>query len=232
MVDQGLAPSRARARAMILAGRVRVDGAVAAKPSARGQGAIAVAADPNPWVSRAGLKLDHALTVFNLTPAGVALDLGASTGGFTQVLLARGVAHVHAVDVGHDQMHQDLLADPRVTCHQGVNVRTLRPGDVPAPDWITADLSFISLEKALPAGLALAKPGAVLVALIKPQFEAGRGAIGKGGIVRDPEKHRVVCERIGVWLGEQGWTPIGLTDSPIAGGDGNAEFLIAAQGPL
>ena len=148
-----------------------------------------------------------------------------------QTAATRGAAHVHAVDVGHDQMHQDLLADPRVTCHQGVNVRALGTGDVPAPDWITADLSFISLEKALPAGLALANPGAVLVALIKPQFEAGRGAIGKGGIVRDPDIHRAVCERISAWLAEQGWDPLGLTDSPIAGGDGNAEFLIAAQGP-
>ena len=232
MVDQGLAPSRSRARAMILAGRVRVDGRTASKPADQAEGDIAVAADPNPWVSRAGLKLDHALTHFGLKPAGMALDLGASTGGFTQVLLARGADHVHAVDVGHDQLHPDLLADERVTCHQGVNVRSLRPGDVPTPDWITADLSFISLEKALPAALALADQGATLVALIKPQFEAGRAAIGKGGIVRDPETHRAVCDRITAWLVDQGWTPIGLTTSPIAGGDGNVEFLIAAQGPV
>lgn len=231
MVQEGLAPSRARAQALIRSGHVTVDGRPEARPAARAAGAISVAADPNPWVSRAGLKLDHALAHFGLRPRGAALDLGASTGGFTQVLLARGAAHVHAVDVGHGQLHPDLAADPRVTGQTGVNARDLSPGDVPAPDWITADLSFISLEKALPAALALARPGATLVALIKPQFEAGRGAVGKGGVVRDPIVHRAVCDRIAAFLTESGWTVLGLCESPIAGGDGNAEFLIAASAP-
>ena len=231
MVDQGLAPSRARAQALIRAGQVTLDGRPVAKPGSRSDGTIAVAGDPNPWVSRAGLKLDHALTVFDLCPSGVALDLGASTGGFTQVLLARGAAHVYAVDVGRGQLHAAVASDPRVTELSGVNVRALRRGDVPEPDWITADLSFISLEKALPAALTLARPRATLVALIKPQFEAGRGAIGKGGIVRDAAIHRAVCGRISVFLTAMGWQVIGQTDSPIAGADGNVEFLIAARAP-
>lgn len=231
MVEEGLAPSRARARALIQAGQVTVDGRIAAKPAARAAGAICVATDPNPWISRAGLKLDHALSVFGLQPRGTALDLGASTGGFTQVLLARGATRVYAVDVGHGQLHPDVAADPRVTEHSGVNARDLKPGDVPAPDWITADLSFISLEKALPPALAIARSGAVLVALIKPQFEAGRAAIGKGGIVRDPSVHRAVCDRIAAFLIARGWSVCGVCDSPIAGADGNAEFLICASGP-
>lgn len=231
MVDEGLAPSRARAQGLIQAGRVTVGGRPVAKPAARTGGAISVAGDPDPWVSRAGLKLDHALSVFGLYPAGMALDLGASTGGFTQVLLARGAAHVHAVDVGHGQLHADVAADPRVSAHSGLNARALTADDVPPPDWITADLSFISLEKALPAGLALARPGATLVALVKPQFEAGRAAVGKGGIVRDAAVHKAVCDRIAAFLAGQGWSVLGLCPSPIAGGDGNTEFLIAARGP-
>ena len=229
MVEEGLAPSRARARALIEAGAVQVDGRTATKPAARATGAITVEADPNPWVSRAGLKLDHALGTFGLRPTGVALDIGASTGGFTQVLLARGAAHVHALDVGRGQLHPDIAADPRVTEHSGVNVRDVLPGTIPPPDWITADVSFISLEKALPPALALARPGAVLVALIKPQFEAGREAIGKGGIVRDAKVHRAVCNRISRFLEGEGWEVTGLCESPIPGGDGNAEFLIAAR---
>jgi 23S rRNA (cytidine1920-2'-O)/16S rRNA (cytidine1409-2'-O)-methyltransferase len=208
---------------------VRVDGRPVSKPAARAAGTITVAADPNPWVSRAGLKLDHALAVFGLTPSGVALDIGASTGGFTQVLLARGAAHVHAVDVGRGQLHPDIAADPRVTEHSGVNVRDLSADQVPPPDWITADVSFISLEKALPRALALARPDAVLVALIKPQFEAGRDAVGKGGIVRDARVHQEVRDRIARFLQGEGWDVIGQCESPIPGGDGNAEFLIAAR---
>jgi len=233
MVARGLAPSRARAQALIAAGAVTVDGVVEAKASARigPDAAIAVAEDPNPWVSRAGMKLAHALDAFRLAPSGIALDLGASTGGFTQVLLARGADHVHAVDVGHGQLHPRLAADPRVTLHEGVNARSLAPGVLPSPDWITADLSFISLRLALPPALALARPGATLVALIKPQFEAGPGRVGRGGLVREPETHRAVCAEISDWLDGRGWAPAGLTESPILGGDGNAEFLIAAHAP-
>jgi len=228
MVTEGFAPSRARARSLIAAGAVRVGGRRARKPADKAIGAIELTAVPNPWVSRAGLKLAHALDTFGLVPHGVALDLGASTGGFTQVLLARGALHVHAVDVGHGQLHADIAADPRVTEHSGINARTLAPGMVPPPDWITADLSFISLEKALPAALALARPGAILVALIKPQFEAGPAHVGKGGIVRDPDVHEAVCTRITAFLEVQGWTVTGRCDSPIEGGDGNREFLVAA----
>ncbi len=229
MVDLGLAPSRSRAQALIQAGAVRVNGQPANKPAARAAGEIKVAEDPNPWVSRAGLKLAHALDHFGLRPHGQALDIGASSGGFTQVLLARGAAHVCAVDVGQGQLHVLLANDPRVMDLSGLNIRDLLPGQVPEPDWIVADVSFISLEKALPAALALAGAGAVLIALIKPQFEAGRSAIGKGGIVREASVHRDVCARITAFLDDAGWTPMGLCDSPIPGGDGNREFLIAAE---
>ncbi len=228
-MDLGLAPSRARAQALIEAGAVRVDGERAARASARPRAGaeISLAEDPLPWVSRAAPKLLHALDAFGLTPRGEALDLGASTGGFTEVLLARGAARVHAVDVGHGQLHPRVAADPRVVSLEGVNARDLPPG-LPAPDWIVSDLSFISLEKALPPALALARPGATLVALIKPQFEAGRAAIGRGGLVRDPEVHARVRARIREFLIEQGWTPTHEDASPIAGGAGAREFLIAA----
>ena len=228
MVAEGLAPSRARAQALIAAGVVRVGGQAAVKASSKAEGAIQVIGDPCPWVSRAGLKLDHALDVFGLSPSGIALDLGASTGGFTQVLLARGAEHVHALDVGHGQIDAALAADPRVSVHEGVNARAIPAGLVPPVDWITADLSFISLEKALPSALALARAGAWLVALIKPQFEAGREAIGKGGIVSDPAVHRAVCARVAAFLTDRGWQVSGQVPSPITGSDGNREFLIAA----
>ena len=234
MVAAGLADSRARAQALIAAGVVRVDGRPAGKPAARvGPGAVlALAGDPLPYVSRAALKLRHALEVFGLDPAGaVALDLGASTGGFSQVLLEAGAAEVWAVDVGHGQLAPALLAEPRLHAIEGLNARDLTAGQLPPPDWIVADLSFIALAKALPPALALARPGAVLVALIKPQFEVGRALVGKGGIVRDPEAQR--SARIGVrdFLTASGWSILGEAPSPIAGGDGNAEFLIAARKP-
>ena len=234
LVRAGLAPTRARARALIAARVVEVDGAVAAKPAQRvAQGAtLRLAGDPCPYVSRAALKLVHALDVFGLSPAGaVALDLGASTGGFTQVLLERGAAEVWAVDVGHGQIADDLRGDPRVRVIEGLNVRDLVPGQVPPPGWITADLSFISLAKALPAALALARPGAILVALVKPQFEAGPGAVGKGGILRDPAVAARVRTEVAGFLRGAGWVVIGEAESPIAGGDGNREFLTAARGP-
>lgn len=230
LVATGLAESRARAQALIAAGAVTVDGVVARKAARQvGPGArVAVTADPCPWVSRAALKLTHALDEFGLTPCGVALDVGASTGGFTEVLLARGAERVIALDVGHGQLHPRIAADPRVVVHEGVNARDIPAGLVPPIDWIVADVSFISLEKALPGPLALARPGAVLVALIKPQFEAGRAHVGRGGIVRDEGVHAAVRARIRDWLEHLGWQVTGEAPSPIEGGDGNREFLIAA----
>ncbi len=230
LVATGLAESRARAQAMIAAGAVTVDGVVARKPSqAVTTGArVAATADPNPWVSRAALKLLHALDEFGLTPRGVALDVGASTGGFTEVLLARGAERVIALDVGHGQLHPRIAADSRVVVHEGVNARDIPAGLVPPVDWIVADVSFISLEKALPGPLALARPGAVLVALIKPQFEAGRAHVGRGGMVRGAGVHTAVRARIRDWLTGLGWQVTGEAASPIEGGDGNREFLIAA----
>ena len=232
LVAAGLAPSRARAQLLIAAGVVRLDGATAEKAGlrVRAGAALALAADPLPYVSRAGLKLRHALDVFGLDPAGaVALDLGASTGGFTEVLLAAGAAEVWAVDVGHAQLAPSLRADPRVRVLEGVNVRHLSAGQVPQPAWIVADLSFISLAKALPAALALAGPEAVLVALVKPQFEVGPGLVGKGGIVRDEEAIAAAVAGVRSYLQGAGWTIVGETESPILGGDGNREFLLAAR---
>ncbi|MEM1159714.1 MAG: TlyA family RNA methyltransferase [Pseudomonadota bacterium] len=229
LVAQGLAASRARARALIAAGVVTVAGKIVSKPASTADGPIEVRGNPNPWVSRAALKLVHALDQFGLAPTGTALDLGASTGGFTEVLLARGAAHVHAVDVGHGQLHQSLVADPRVTDHSGVNARDLASLGISSVDWITADLSFIGLEKALPPALGLAKQGSCLVALIKPQFQSRPQDVGKGGLVRDPAVHRQACETVTAFLREKGWTILGVTDSPIEGSDGNREFLIAAQ---
>ncbi|RMF41718.1 MAG: TlyA family RNA methyltransferase [Alphaproteobacteria bacterium] len=231
IVAEGLAESRSRAQEMIRAGLVVVDGRPASRAGRLVGGASRVELMPGAprWVSRAALKLEHALDSFGLTPRGVALDLGASTGGFTEVLLARGAAHVWALDVGHGQLHPRLRDDPRVTAIEGVNARDLSADMVPPPDWITCDVSFIGLEKALPPALALARPGAVLVALIKPQFEAGPEHVGRGGIVRDPAVHGAVRERIAGFLSASGWTVTHRGDSPIAGADGNREFLIAAR---
>jgi len=186
----------------------------------------------HPWVSRGGVKLAHALDHFAIDPAGaVALDIGASTGGFTDVLLSRGARRVYAVDVGHGQLAWKLRSDPRVVVRERCNARYLAAADVPeAPDLIVCDASFIGLETLLPAPLALAAPGARLVALIKPQFEVGARQVGKGGVVRDPALHRAVCGRIAAWLGAQpGWRVDGITESPIRGPEGNVEFLICAR---
>ena len=186
----------------------------------------------HPWVGRGGLKLDHALQHFELDVADkTALDLGASTGGFTDVLLARGASKVFAIDVGHGQLAWKLRQDDRVVVLEKTNVRDLDRATIPdAVDVITADLSFISLKTALPAALDLAAPGAVLIALIKPQFEAGRSEVGKGGIVTDPEVHETVCHDIETWLADQpGWSVLGITESPVTGADGNREFLIATR---
>ncbi len=231
---RGLAESRTRAEALVRAGLVFSGEKRLDKPGHRVPAdlPLEVRGAPHPWVSRGGLKLVHALDRFVLDPAGrVALDIGASTGGFTDVLLARGAAKVHAVDVGRGQFAWKLRNDPRVVLHEGVNARHLTVAQVQedAVGAIACDASFIGLETILPAALALAAPGAWLVALIKPQFEVGKGRVGKRGVVRDAALHDEVCARIGAWLaGQPDWTVLGLAESPIQGPEGNKEFLIAA----
>jgi 23S rRNA (cytidine1920-2'-O)/16S rRNA (cytidine1409-2'-O)-methyltransferase len=234
LVEQGLAESRAKAQALILAGLVSAAGRRIDKAgmSLAEDAELTVAGRDHPWVSRGGLKLVQALDHFALDPAGlVALDIGASTGGFTDVLLARGATLVHAVDVGRGQLAWKLRQDPRVVVHEGVNARYLSRAAIAEPiDLVTCDASFIGLATVLPAPLALAAEHAALVALIKPQFEAGPKEVGKGGVVRDPAVHRAVCERIAAWLGAQpGWRVLGITESPITGPAGNREFLIYAR---
>jgi len=236
LVERGLAESRSRAQALVMAGLVFAGERRIEKPgqTLAPDAAIDVRGRDHPWVSRGGLKLDHALDRFGIEVAGrVALDLGASTGGFTDVLLARGAAKVYAVDVGHGQLAWPLRQDRRVVVLEKTNARALDAALVPEPpEVVVADLSFISLKLALPAALALAAPGATLVALVKPQFEAGPEEVGKGGIVRDPAVHEAVCEDIRLWLEhEMGWPVLGLTESPVTGADGNREFLIAARRP-
>ncbi len=233
LVARDLAESRARAQALILAGVVfsgeaRVD---KAGQMLAGDAPLELRGRDHPWVSRGGLKLIQGLDTFAIDPAGRAcLDIGASTGGFTDVLLDRGAAKVTAVDVGHGQLAWKLRNDPRVVVLERTNARYLTTVEVPGPiDLITCDASFIGLETLLPAALALAAPGARLIALIKPQFEVGKGQVGKGGVVRDPELHAAVCARIEAWLGARaGWRVLGVTESPILGPEGTKEFLIAA----
>ncbi len=232
LVALGLAGSRAKAQALIAEGLVSVDGAPARRASQpTGVGAkVSLSGPGSPWVGRGALKLLHGLDVFGLDPAGArALDVGASTGGFTQALLARGAAHVWALDVGRGQLAPALAQDPRVTSIEGVNARDMAEDVAPVVDWIVADVSFISLTLALPKALARGAPGATLVALVKPQFEAGRAAVGRGGLVRDPAAREAACARVSAFLAASGWPPLGLTESPIAGGDGNVEFLVAAR---
>jgi 23S rRNA (cytidine1920-2'-O)/16S rRNA (cytidine1409-2'-O)-methyltransferase len=234
LVERGLAESRAKAQALILAGRVyagtrRVD---KAGQQVAEDAPLEVKGQDHPWVSRGGLKLVAALDRFAIEPAGlVCLDVGASTGGFTDVLLARGAARVYAVDVGHGQLAWRLRRDPRVVVLERTNARYLGTEQVPEPvDLVVCDASFIGLRTVLPAPLALTRPGAGLVALVKPQFEVGKDRVGKGGVVRDPALHEEVCRRIADWLeGLPGWSVLGLTESPITGPRGNREFLIAAR---
>jgi 23S rRNA (cytidine1920-2'-O)/16S rRNA (cytidine1409-2'-O)-methyltransferase len=228
LVERGLAESRAKAQALILAGQVYSDTRRIDKPGQQvaGDAPLAVKGQDHPWVSRGGLKLEKALDHFAIDPAGlVCLDVGASTGGFTDVLLSRGAARVYAVDVGHGQLAWTLRQDPRVVVLERSNARYLTPVQVPEPaDLVVCDASFIGLETVLPAPLALTAPGARLIALIKPQFE-----VGKGGVVRDPALHDEVCRRIAAWLdGLPDWRVLGLAESPILGPEGNKEFLIAA----
>jgi len=234
LVDQGLAESRAKAQALILAGLVSCAGRRIDKPGQQlvADVALAVKGHDHPWVSRGGVKLVHALDHFVIAVKGkTALDIGASTGGFTDVLLSHGAARVYAVDVGHGQFAWKLRQDPRVVVHERLNARHLTRAHVPEPvDMITCDASFIGLATVLPAPIALAADAAELVALVKPQFEAGRGLVGKGGVVRDPAVHREVCERAAAWVAAQsGWTVVGVVESPILGPQGNREFLLYAR---
>jgi len=193
--------------------------------------ALEVRGKDHPWVSRGGIKLDHGLTHFGFDVTGaVALDVGSSTGGFTDVLLSRGAAKVYAVDVGTNQLAWKLRQDPRVVVHEQTNARTLDSSIVPEPvDVVVCDASFISLAKVLEVPLRLAKAGAKLVALIKPQFEAGREEVGKGGVVRDPAVHERVCAEAKGWVESQGWAVLGIVPSPITGPEGNVEFLLGAE---
>lgn len=231
LVDRGLFPSRARAHAAILAGQVRVEGLPDPKPGSRiaANTPIDVRGDPVPYASRAGLKLEKALDAFRLDPAGLAcLDLGASTGGFTDLLLRRGARRVFAVDVGYGQLAWHLRQDPRVVVLERTNARLLTRNEVPeAVGFLTADLSFIGLDKVLPAVRPLCAEGAQGIVLVKPQFEAGPGQVGKRGVVRDPSVHRVVLERMVDRMPGWGFQPVGLTWSPIRGAEGNIEFLLA-----
>ena len=234
LVERGLAPTRSRARDMILSGSVLIDNAVCTKPAAEvGAGhELTLAPGIETGVSRAAAKLKAGIEAFRFDPEGlITLDVGASTGGFTEVLLANGAAKVYAVDVGHDQLHTSLRSDPRVVSLEGCDARTLTASLVPDPvGAIVADVSFISLQKALPAALALAAPGAWLIALIKPQFEVGRENIGKGGIVRDPAARETAVARVSDWLAQHaGWSVVGVVPSPIKGGSGNEEFLVGAR---
>ena len=234
LVARGLAPSRARAQALVMAGRVSAGGRAVTKPGEvlPGDAALAVSGPDHPWVSRGGIKLAHGLAAFGLSPVGLrCLDVGASTGGFTDVLLAAGAARVHAVDVGHGQLAWTLRQDPRVVVHERTNARYLDAAMMGGAGFgaLVCDASFIGLATLLPAPLSLCAPGAWAVALIKPQFEAGRAA-AKGGVVRDPAIHAAVCARVRDWWAAlPGWSVIGVEPSPITGPEGNREFLIGAR---
>jgi 23S rRNA (cytidine1920-2'-O)/16S rRNA (cytidine1409-2'-O)-methyltransferase len=232
LVTRGLVESRTRAQALIMAGAVFCGERKIAKAGdlLAEDAPLEVRGKDHPWVSRGGIKLDHGLTHFGFDVSGaVALDIGSSTGGFTDVLLGRGAAKVYAVDVGTNQLAWKLRQDPRVIVHEQTNARNLGSDTVPEPvDVLVCDASFISLAKVLEAPLKLARSGARLVALVKPQFEAGRAEVGKGGVVRDPEVHARVCREVAAWVASQGWFVRGLTESPITGPEGNVEFLLGA----
>jgi 23S rRNA (cytidine1920-2'-O)/16S rRNA (cytidine1409-2'-O)-methyltransferase len=233
LVSRGLAESRARAQALIMAGLVFVGDR---KVDKSGQqvavdSELVVKGRDHPWVSRGGVKLAHAIDHFALDPAGaVAMDIGSSTGGFTDVLLQRGAEHVFAVDSGTNQLAWKLRQDPRVTVLEQTSARILTREQISrACDWVVCDASFISLAKVLERPLELAAPDCRLVALIKPQFEVGREEVGKGGVVRDPALHARVCSEVRKWLEGGSWTVDGIVESPITGPEGNVEFLVAAH---
>ena len=235
LVARGLIASRSRARDAVLRGTVRVGGKVEHKPArvVDADADISIDDPARRYVSRAALKLAAALDAFDFNPSGLdALDIGASTGGFTQVLLERGARHVIALDVGHDQLHPSLRDDLRVTAIEGVNASDLHADHIGGRQigFLVSDVSFISLRLALPPALELAEPGATGVFLVKPQFEAGRDAIGKGGILRDPSDGERIAAALRDWLDRQpGWRSLGVIPSPIEGGDGNREFLLAGR---
>ncbi len=234
LVEQGLAESRTKAQALILAGLVSCGARRVNKPGEQlaADASLARKERDHPWVSRGGVKLAFALDHFRIAVEGmVALDIGASTGGFTEVLLDRGARRVYAVDVGHGQLAWKLRQDSRVVVHERRNARYLTRVNIPEPvNIITCDASFIGLATVLPAPLTLAAGRAELVALVKPQFEAGPAHVGKGGVVRDPSVHREVCERAAAWVAAQrGWSVVGIVESPILGPEGNREFLLHAR---
>jgi len=234
LVARGLATSRSRAQQLISQGCVTSQGGTLTKPGQQlDEDVVLEVAQDHPWVSRGGIKLAHALDVFHLSPKSmVALDVGASTGGFTDVLLQQGAQKIYAVDVGHDQLATSLRDHPQVVNLEGVNARYLNEDHCPEPvDLVVCDASFISLTKLLSASLALTRPRAQLIALIKPQFEVGKGRLGKGGVVRDPALHEEVCETVLSWLAEScpTWHSKKIIESPITGPDGNKEFLLYAQ---
>ncbi len=234
LVERGLAESRTRAQALIMSGNVLVAGKPVDKAghSVAQDVEIILKGRDHPWVSRGGLKLVHALEHFAIDPTGLtAMDVGSSTGGFTDVLLTNGAARVYAVDSGTNQLAWKLRQDERVIVHEQTSARILTSVHIPEPiDIIVCDASFISLAKVLERPLSFAAHGARLVALIKPQFEAGRADVGKGGVVRDPAIHERVCANVEAWLASlPGWTVLGMTTSPITGPEGNVEFLIAGQ---
>lgn len=232
LVERGLFATRSRARDAIMRGTVTIDGSVVSKPGTAVAETVVIAVDDpaSAYVSRAALKLIAALDHFAIAVTGTALDIGASTGGFTQVLLERGAQHVIAVDVGTAQLHPRIASDPRVTNLENLNARALARDHLEGRniDLVVSDVSFISLKLALPPALDLAENGAHCVLLVKPQFEAGRDAIGKGGILRNPEDGIRVANDLRDWLDQlPGWKALGLCPSPIEGGDGNREFLLA-----
>lgn len=233
LVARGLAESRARAQALVMAGLVFVGETKVLKPGQQvaEDAALDVRGRDHPWVSRGGIKLAHAIEHFDLDPTGaVAMDIGSSTGGFTDVLLTKGAQRVFAVDSGTNQLAWKLRQDPRVTVLEQTSARILTPEQIDAPcDWVVCDASFISLRKVLEVPLKLAAPQCRLVALIKPQFEVGKGEVGKGGVVRDPALHQRVCAEVREWLEGEDWRIDGIVESPITGPEGNVEFLISAR---
>ncbi|QSB43549.1 TlyA family RNA methyltransferase [Tsuneonella flava] len=233
LVERGLAESRTRAQALVMAGLVFSGETKLVKPGHQmaEDTALDVRGRDHPWVSRGGIKLAHAIEHFALDPAGaVAMDIGSSTGGFTDVLLQNGAERVFAVDSGTNQLAWKLRQDPRVTVLEQTSARILTPEMIDAPcNWVVCDASFIGLAKVLERPLQLAAPQCRLVALIKPQFEVGREEVGKGGVVRDPALHQRVCDEVRVWIEGLGWAVQGIVESPITGPEGNVEFLISAH---
>ena len=233
LVDRGLAESKTRAQALIMAGLVFSDTRKIDKPgqALADDAPLDVRGRDHPWVSRGGIKLAHGLDQFGWDVAGaVAIDVGSSTGGFTDVLLTRGASRVYAVDSGTNQLAWKLRQDPRVVVHEQTSARILTEAHISEPiDLIVCDASFIGLAKVLERPMTFARPGARLLALIKPQFEAGREEVGKGGVVRDPAVHARVCDEVVGWLIASGWSVAGVTQSPITGPEGNVEFLVAAS---